>query len=135
MFHAVARTTAVSTTYAAKKKYSLTGLRAAAPAAMRNTAAPIQNFIGRSSSKQPLGPDPQNDQQQPERHRRRPRGAEEHEHDGLGDAEDQAGNQRAGHAAEPRQHHPAEGASDVDAVHRRLDRADHDQLRYGYDAH
>src|SRR4030095_1545605 len=96
MFHAVASTTKVSTTKAAKKKYSLTGLSASANAAARRMPEPIQNLIGRSSSEQSLGPDSQSDQQKAERHGRRPGGAEHHEHNRLGDAEDQAGGERAG---------------------------------------
>src|SRR5436190_20319552 len=98
---------------------------AAIPASTSAIPAESQNFIGRSSSETPLWPYAQHDQEQAESDRRCPRGAEEREHDRLGDAEDQAGDQRAAHAAEARQHHDAEGAADVDAVEARLDRADH----------
>src|SRR3954463_10979389 len=99
MFQAVASTTNVSTTKAAKKKYSLTGLKARLRAAIRAASAPIQNFIGHSSSEQSLRPHAQHDEQEAERHRRRERCAEKHQHDRLGYAENEAGHQGARHAA------------------------------------
>src|SRR5678815_3450006 len=113
MFHAVASTTKVSTTKAAKKKYSFAGLSATANAAASRTVELTQNLIGRSSSEQSLGSYSQHDQQQPEGHGGRPGGAEHHQHDRLGNAEDQPGGQGAGHAAQAGQHHHAEGAADV----------------------
>ena len=72
MFQAVASVTAVSTTYAAKKKYSFTGLTPINSATPHRMAAMIQNFIGRSSAEESLRADAEHDEQESKRHGRRP---------------------------------------------------------------
>ena len=53
----------------------------------------------------------------------------------FGDAEDDGGDQRAGHAAEPRHDHDAECPPDIGAVEDRIDGRDDDQQRAGDPEH
>src|SRR5262245_65184752 len=122
MFHAVARMTNWSTTYAAVKKYSfgISWLAAAkATATASATTVNTRLLIFPSSSKQPGGPERQRREQQAEGHRRRPRRAEEGRSEGLGDAEHERADQRPPDRAHAAEHAHREHQSYVLAADRR----------------
>src|SRR5262249_4786065 len=83
------------------------------------------------ASEQAARPDRQREQQESERHRRRPRWPVESRGEALDDAEQQRPDQRAGQAAETAKHADREHAADIVGGDRGLDRLDHDQQRAG----
>ncbi len=74
----------------------------------------------------------QRGQEKTERHRRCPGRSVKRGGDAFDDAEQEGGDQRAGHATESAKHADGEDAADIFAADRRLDRLDDDEQRAGH---